>query len=281
VKVINNNLTAGELIDLKDEKWLKNQRIAGKIVAGALMQLENYCINKTFHSMATLNEITERYIIEHGGIPTFKNYPKKGGPNFPAGLCISVNKILTHGIGDDTVLNDGDVVSFDLGVTYDDAIADSAFTCIFGQPQNSKHEKLVLTTKECLSEAIKSIKVGKRLGCIGKAIFSHAAGKGFGVITQYGGHGISKNKAHAPPFVSNKSTENEGIRLCEGMTLAIEPLLVIGSSTETKTGSDGWSVYCKDIAAHEEHTIFIHSDHIEIITWRENETVIKEPRIYF
>ena len=107
------------LVTLKDNRWLERQRIAGKIVAASLNQLEGYCKSMTSHSMATLNDIIERFIIKEGGYPTFKGYKKSGGPDFPAGVCISVNKSLVHGIPDDTVLNHGDVVSFDLGVTYE------------------------------------------------------------------------------------------------------------------------------------------------------------------
>src|SRR5271166_782600 len=101
------------LFKLKDQNWLDKQRIAGKIAAAALMELEGYVKNKTFHSMSTLNAVIEKFIISEGGILTFKGY--KG---FPAGVCVSVEQQLVHGIPDDTVLADGDMVSFDLGVTY-------------------------------------------------------------------------------------------------------------------------------------------------------------------
>ena len=186
-----------------------------------------------------------------------------------------------HGIPDDTVLDDGDVVSFDLGATYEGAIADSALTCIFGPPRDPKHVELVKATEEALMRGIQAIAVGKRLGCIGNAISKYVKSTGFGLVHNYGGHGLDWNTAHAAPFVSNKAEVTEGIRLQENITLAIEPLLVIGSSARTRTLDDGWTVTCDNICAHAEHTIFLHKDHVEIITWRNNETCLKSNKIYF
>lgn len=280
MRTSNNLFTNNMLVSLKDKNWLEKQRVAGKIVAAALSQLEGYCKSMTFHSMATLNDVIERFIIKEGGFPTFKGYKKRGYPDFPAGVCISVNKQLVHGIPDDTVLNHGDVVSFDLGVTYQGAIADSAITVIFGPPKDNRHVELVQATHEALMIGIESIAIGKRLGCIGHAISKYAKNKGFGLITQYGGHGLSWDQPHASPFVANKAELNEGIRIQPGLSIAIEPMLVIGKP-ETRTLEDGWTVVTPDIGSHQEHSIFVHEDHVEVMTWRENEQAIKNPRIYF
>jgi len=255
------------LVTIKDNRWLEKQRIAGKIVAASLNKLEGYCKSMTFHSMATLNDVIERFIIKEGGYPTFKGYKKTGGPDFPAGVCISINKSLVHGIPGDTVLNHGDVVSFDLGVTYEGAIADSAITCIFGAPADPLHVTLIKSTEEALMHGINAIAVGKHLGCIGYAISKYAKKTGFGLVNNYGGHGLDWNLPHAPPFVANKSELTEGIRIQPGLSIAIEPMLTIGDPT-THTLDDGWTVATKGIGCHFEHSIFVHEDHVEIITDR-------------
>lgn len=257
-----NAFSTNSFVKLKNQDWLDKQRIAGKIAAQTLVKLKGFLEGKTFHSMATLNEIAERYIIDAGGIPTFKGY--KG---FPAGVCVSINKQLVHGIPDDTVLDDGDIVSFDLGVTYEGAIADTALTCIFGQPKSDRHVDLVRTTEEALMKGIEAVAVGKRLGCIGQAIYKYGKGKGYGVIDKYGGHGLDWNVPHAAPFVPNKSDAEDGIRIQPGLAIAIEPMLVIGS-TNTRTLDDGWTVVTDDVGAHFEHSIYVHEDHVEIITDR-------------
>jgi methionyl aminopeptidase len=262
MRVNSNPFSNNTLVKLKNKDWLDKQRVAGKIAAQTLVKLKGFMEDKTFHSMATLNEIAERFITEAGGTPTFKGY--KG---FPAGVCISVNKELVHGIPKDTVLDDGDIVSFDLGVTYEGAIADTAITCIFGTPKSERHVQLVQATEESLMKGIEAIAVGKKLGVIGNAIYRFAKGKGFGVINQYGGHGLDWNIPHAAPFVANKSDPEEGIRIQPGLAIAIEPMLTLGSTT-TRTLDDGWTVVSDDIGAHFEHSIYIHEDHVEIITDR-------------
>jgi len=268
MRINNSPIPGGSLVCLKNQDWLDKQRIAGKIVAGALRKLEGYCRDKTFHSMATLNAVIEQYIVDCGGIPTFKGYPKTGFPDFPAGVCISINHQLVHGIPDDTVLNDGDLVSFDLGVTYQGAIADSALTCIFGPARDHQHVKLVEATREALQRGIQAIEVGKHLGCIGQAIYKYAKSQGFGVVTQYGGHGLDWNIPHASPFVANVGNKDEGIRIQPGLSIAIEPMLTIGPP-QTRTLDDGWTVVTPGLGAHFEHSIFVHQDYVEIITERD------------
>ena len=280
MRLSDKNIFKSTLVDLKDNSFLENQRIAGKIAAQTLSLLQNLVADKTTKSLIELNTLAEEYIIQAGGTPTFKNY--KG---FPAGVCISVNKQLVHGIPTNYLLKEGDVVSFDLGATFQGAIADSAITCIYGNPKSDNHVKLIEANYQCLIKGIESIKIGARLGVIGQAISRHAKNCGFGLITQYGGHGISITKEgvgipHAPPFVANKSTTNEGIRIQPGLVIAIEPMLVIGSP-ETRTLSDGWTVMTEDISCHAEHSIFVHEDHVEIMTYRNDDTLLKSNKYYF
>lgn len=255
---------SSSFIKLKDEDWLLKQRVAGRAVAATLTALESLVMSKTSKSLIELNEIGEEIIATHGCTPTFKGY--KG---FPAGVCISVNKHLVHGIPNDSVLQEGDVVKFDLGATFEGAIADSALTCIFGEARNPLHKKLVEATKKSLELGIAAIAVGKPLGVIGNAIYKYGREQGFSVVTDYGGHGIDLDRPHAPPFVANRSDPNEGVIIQPGLTIAIEPMLIAGSTSKSKTLEDGWTVVTYDIGAHFEHSVFVHEDRVEIITARD------------
>ncbi len=259
------NFLENGLITLKDSNWLNKQRIAGKCVASTLMLLESMIKYKFEGTLLEYNNEAEKHIASFGCTPTFKNY--KG---FPSGVCISVNKELVHGIPSDKKLQDGDVISFDLGATYEGAIADSAITVIFGTPKSNKHVELIKATNESLLAGINAIAVDKRLGVIGNAISKKAKEYGFGLVTRYGGHGLEWDKPHAPPFVSNKASVDEGIRIQPGLAIAIEPMLTIGVP-ETKTLNDGWTVVTNDIGAHFEHSIYVHEDRVEIITDRNYE----------
>ena len=249
---------------LHDNDWLIKQRIAGKIAAKALNNLETLVKNKTNYSLIELSNISENLITQAGSTPTFKGY--KG---FPASVCISINNHLVHGIPTDYHLQDGDIVKFDLGVTYEGAIADTAITCIYGAPKHDWHIKMINATYEALDKGIAAIAVDKKLGVIGNAIYKSVKGNGFSVITKYGGHGLSWNEPHTPPFVDNKSEPDIGIRIQPGLVIAIEPMLTAGS-TNTHTLADGWTVQCDGISTHAEHSVYVHEDHVEIITDRNN-----------
>lgn len=267
--ISNNLLSTNGLIILKNKEWLEKQRVAGKIAARTLSMLEKEVQNKTTKSLIELNNMAEDLIVSSGGIPTFKNY--KG---FPNACCISTQKQVVHGIATDYKLQEGDVVKFDLGVTIDGCIADSAITVLFGEAKSSQHIKLIQSNKEALLKSISAIAVGKRIGVIGHTINKCIKGYGFNVIDKYGGHGIDTAPdgtgiPHAYPFISNKSSPDEGPHIQAGMTIAIEPIATIGS-TNTYVDKDGWTVYCDgELAVHEEHTIFVHEDRVEIITLRD------------
>lgn len=251
------------LISLKGKDWLDKQRVAGKIAAKALLLLKAE-VEKCSGTLTTkyLNDLAETFIEKEGATCTFLGYH-----DFPCGVCISVNKAMVHGIPSDYVLQDGDLVSFDLGATYQGAIADTAITCIYGTPKSDRHVQLIRDTEEALMRGIAAISVGKRLGVIGQAISKFGRGKGYGVINNYGGHGLDWDIPHAAPFVHNKSNDREGIRITEGLVLAVEPMLTLGS-TSTTTMEDGWTVVTPDLSAHQEHSIFVHLDYVEIITDR-------------
>jgi methionyl aminopeptidase len=270
-----NGFASNMLVTLKDENWLKHQRVAGKIAADVLVALEQQVNQKTTKSLIELNEFAEKMITDAGGACTFRGYH-----DFPAGVCISVNKQLVHGIPTDYKLQDWDVVSFDLGVTIEGAIADTAITCVYGGIENTphvSHHQVIVTTQGALQMGIRAINIGKRLGRIGEAIYKISRGPGhFACVDKYGGHGLDWNTPHSSPFVANRSTDNEGIRIQPGLSIAIEPMFVLGSSAETHTASDGWTVYSRDISAHFEHSVFVHRDRVEVITHRDGEIFPRE-----
>lgn len=264
MKLMTNQVLAGNgLFKLKGNDWLVKQRVAGKACASALNILERAVKSKTDMTLLELSMVAEEIIRAQGCTPTFKGY--KG---FPAAVCISVNHDLVHGIPTNYKLKEGDVVKFDLGATFEGAIADTAITCIFGEPKSNMHVKMIEECEKSLMEGIRAIAVGKRLGVIGHAIHRSAKqNTNFGLIVNYGGHGISWDQPHAPPFVSNKDSPDNGFRIQSGLVLAIEPMLVFGS-TETFIDKDGWTVRGTGISSHFEHSVFVHEDHVEIITDR-------------
>lgn len=256
------------LVCLKGQDWIEKQRIAGKIAAKTLLILKDLVESRCKENPIELNRIAENYITSQKASCCFAGY--KGYPN---GCCISINQQLVHGIANDVLLKDGDMISFDLGAEIEGVIADTALTCIYGEPKSEKQIKLIQATEEALNKGIAAIQVGKQLGVIGNAINKCAKGYGFGLIENYGGHGIDtdsngKGIPHAFPFVANKANPNEGVHMQSGMCLAIEPMLTSGS-TKTRIDKDGWTVWCDaEYSSHSEHSVFIHKDRVEIMTDR-------------
>lgn len=251
----------GNVIKLLDDKFLKRQKIAGNCVRACLNSCQSLINSGGNISLKDLEKVCLSQMKAFGCTPTFLNYH-----GFPSAICTSVNNQLVHGVVTDYVLKEGDVVTVDLGATFDGAIGDAARTWIFGKEKLKTHVELIQKCKESLTEAYKSIKVGSQLGVIGNSIFKTVKDSGFGLIVNYGGHFIAENTPHAEPFVTNKSNKNEGVRIQNGMTFAIEPLLVIGQDTTTSVGKDGWTVYTKNISAHFEDTFFVWEDKIHLIT---------------
>jgi methionyl aminopeptidase len=264
------HIDIGQIIQLHNDEWLANQRIAGKVAAKAIDLLVDLAKHGSL-SLLEMDEQAGQLIRDHGCVETFYGY--KGFPSF---CCHSVNKQLVHGIATNYHLQDGDLYTCDLGATYKKSIADTATTVIVGEG-TEEHKRLVQATKEALRLAIDAVQVGKQLGVIGDAIWKHSVKTGHACVLTYGGHfvGIAPDGTpapHMPPFVANKANPNDGIRLVAGMAICIEPLFVIGSNTQTRVDKDGWTVYTDGgISSHEEHSIFISEDGVEVITARKGE----------
>lgn len=259
---LNNKSYKNGFIKLKNKEWADKQRVAGKVASAALSLLKKEMLN---YSLIKLNSIAEEFIYDNKCIPTFKNYH-----GFSAGVCMSLNNCLVHGVPKEYSLQEGDIISFDLGCTFENIVADTAITLIVGKSKSIEHNKVVSATEEALIESIKNIKIDSQLGIIGETIYQIGKKHKLSVIDSYGGHGICNNddgtpKPHAFPFISNKSESNIGVRIVEGMSIAIEPLFCLGKN-DTKVAKNGFDVMCDDVCSHHEHTIFIHSDHIEIMT---------------
>lgn len=255
-----------QYITLKDEQWLQRQQYAGHCSSNILKEVGKTILESVPKlSLKDLEQITYDYCKSNNCTPTFLNYS-----GFPSAACISVNNQLVHGIVIDYVLQPGDVISYDVGTTYEGAIADAARTWIYGKPKCSEHMRLVDEGYKTLLEAQKHVKIGNRLGVIGNAIYKYASRQGFGVVCNYGGHGLDYNNPHTDPFVANKQQPNEGIRMVNGLSIAIEPMLTIGE-TKTKLSEDGWTVSTTDVGCHFENSITIWDDKVHIITEIENE----------
>jgi methionyl aminopeptidase len=207
-----------------------------------------------------LDRIAEEFIKDHGGVPSFKNYN-----GFPSSLCISLNENVVHGFPSDYELKDGDIISVDCGVFYKGYHSDSAYTYPVG---NVKPEirKLLEVTKESLYKGIEKAVCGNRVGDLANAIQSHVEGYGYGVVRELVGHGIGKD-LHESPEVPNYGKSGKGPKLNDGLVIAIEPMVNLGSKNVVQE-DDGWTIRTSDRqpSAHFEHTVAIFKEGTEVLT---------------
>jgi len=218
-----------------------------------------------------LDKLAETFIRDNGGIPAFLNY---GG--FPYSLCISLNNQVVHGFPSDYVLKDGDLLSVDAGVILNKYYADSAFTYSVGEVDDDT-KKLMRVTRECLDLGIAKAIVGNRIGDIGYAVQEHAEKNGFGVVKELVGHGVGL-KLHEKPEVPNYGKRGSGIKLEEGMVIAIEPMINAGRAG-VKFWDDGWTVSTVDgkPSAHYEHTVAVKKGKADVLsTFEYVDNVLKE-----
>lgn len=246
------------MIYIKSPQEIELMREAGKIVANAHKLMKEAV--RPGITTKELDEIVEEYILKSGAKPAFKGY---GG--FPASICASINHEVVHGIPGLKKLKDGDIISIDIGSLYKGYYGDSAKTYAVGSI-SEKAEKLIEVTRESFYEGIKFAKLGYRLSDISHAIQTHVEKEGFSVVRDYVGHGIGRNM-HEEPQIPNYGPPGRGPRLEEGMVLAIEPMINIGTY-QVKLLSDDWTVVTLDgeYSAHYEHTIAITDGEPEILT---------------
>ena len=218
-----------------------------------------------------LNKLAETYIRDNGGVPAFLNYH-----GFPYSLCISLNDQVVHGFPGKHVLVEGDLVSVDCGVILNKYYGDSAFTFAIGEVSDTV-KTLMRVTRECLDLGVEKAVVGMRIGDIGYAVQEHAEKHGFGVVKELVGHGVGLH-LHEKPEVPNYGKRGSGIKLEEGMVIAIEPMINAGRAG-VKFWDDGWTVSTSDKkpSAHYEHTVAVKKGKVDILsTFSYVDDVLKE-----
>ena len=218
-----------------------------------------------------LDRIAEDFIRGKGGIPTSQGYR-----GYPRAICISVNEVVVHGIPDDRVVEDGDLVTIDVGVTLDGAIADGAYTFGVGLI-DAEAQRLLDVAQDALAAGIAEARLGNRIGDISHAIQVVVEGAGFAVVRSLVGHGVGRHY-HEDPHVPNFGEPGRGPRLSEGMTIAIEPMITVGSP-DVWLGEDGWTISTEDssLSAHFEHTVAILPGGPRILTPRVGLAAERDP----
>lgn len=233
-------------------------RQAGKIIAKLLQLLKSQVVPGV--SLKELEDFCANFIRQTGGVPTFLGYR-----GFPAAVCISVNEEVVHGIPDKRVLSEGDIVKVDVGVTKEGFIADAARTYQVGRV-SAEVARLVEKTEDAFCEGLKFARPDYRVGNISAAIQRFVEGQGFSVVRELHGHGVGI-ELHEEPTVPNFGSPGKGRRLVKGMTIAIEPMVNMGSPN-VKTLPNGWTVVAVDgkPSAHYENTVLITDGEPEVLT---------------
>ncbi len=216
-------------------------------------------------STGELDEAAEKFIRSQGAAPSFKGYR-----GFPGSICASPNHMVVHGIPGPYMLDRGDVISIDIGVTYKGWVADAAITYAL-EPVTPVARKLLDVTKESLFKAVDQARAGNRLGAVSNAVQSHVEANGLSVVRSLVGHGIGRDM-HEDPQIPNFGPVDSGPKLEEGMVLAIEPMVTAGRHA-VRMGDDHWAIYSQDgsLAAHFEFTVAITANGPRILTpWHEH-----------
>ena len=251
------------MIQLKNPQQIKEMREAGRITGEALLVARENV--REGISTLELDKIIRNYIEKQGAKPSFLGY---GG--FPGSACISVNDEVIHGIPSKKILREGDIVKIDVGAYYKGFHGDAARTIAVGKI-SEEAQKLIDVTRESFFKGIERFKDGNRIGDIGHAIDSFVVQNGFSTVKRYIGHGIG-HALHESPDVPNYGTEGRGTRLCQGLVLAIEPMVNIGRE-DVRELSDGWTVKTADgtLSAHYENTVALTADGPIVMTQLEKD----------
>lgn len=252
-------------IRLKKPNEITKMREAGRMVAECFAILEENV--KPGVTLKELDERVEKYLHEQGAKPLYKGYKGSSAehPPFPGVICASVNHEICHGIPDDRVLKDGDIIGIDIGLRHRGWCGDACVTFPVGTI-SPEAERLLVIGRECLRIGIEAAQPGNHLGHIGTAIHNYADTRGVTVVREWGGHGIGRN-LHEPPSVSHIRQPDPGPTLRPGMVFTIEPMINAGSY-EWLMLNDGWTVITADgsLSAQFEHTVAITSNGPEILT---------------
>lgn len=248
------------MMTIKNEAEIQKMEAAGQLVAYIHSRIEP--LIQPGVTTKELDDLARDIIRERGAKSSFLGYH-----GYPAHICTSVNDEIVHGIPGKRRLNNGDIISVDIGVILDGFNGDSAWTYGVGAI-SPEAELLMQQTEEALYRAVAAAASGNRLGAIGHAVESYARPLGRGIVREYGGHGIGR-AMHEDPHVPNVGSPERGVIMRTGLTLAIEPMLTNGSE-ETKTMRDGWTVKTKDgsLSTHFEHTVAVTPEGGRVLTQR-------------
>ena len=249
----------------KTQEDFDSLRESGKILSGALK--ETLKLVKAGVTTAALDIAAEEYIRAHGGVPAFLNYKPSGGVYpFPAALCVTINDEVAHGIpSEHRVIAEGDIVSLDLGVSYNGYITDAAVACIVGEGDDASR-RLLAAARETLRVAVAAMKAGAHAEDAGAAVQIVARKYGVAIVEDLGGHAVGKS-VHEKPYIPNVGTKGVGEILPEGIVLALEPHLTLGKG-DIVLEDDQWTYSTRDgsRAAHFEQTIILNKEGVEILT---------------
>ena len=239
-------------IVIKSKKELELMREAGRLNTLALATVREMI--RPGITTAELDAAAEEVIRKHGAVPVFKGYP--GPYPYPATLCISINEELVHGIPGKRKLKVGDIVSVDCGSQLDGFIGDSAFTVGVGEI-SPVAQRLLQVTEQSLYEGIKMMRAGNHTGDVSAAIQIYVESQGFYVTREYTGHGVGRNM-HEGPQVPNYGAPGRGVLLRPGITIALEPMVLVGTAL-TRVLPDQWTVVSEDgsLTAHYEHSVAV------------------------
>ncbi|HUK43802.1 MAG TPA: type I methionyl aminopeptidase [Gaiellaceae bacterium] len=251
------------MIVRKSLREIELMAASGALVAGTLALLEERL--EPGITMAELDLIADEYIVSQGGVPTSKGYRGAGGVPFPTATCISPNDVIVHGIPGEYKAREGDIISFDIGVTKNGLIADSAATFAVGEIA-PEAQRLLDICRAALEAGIDAAQLGARIGDISAAVQTVVEDGGFAVVRSLVGHGVGK-AYHEEPQVPNFVSPYRGPELVEGMTIAIEPMITAGAP-EVHLHDDGWTISTDDgsLTAHFEHTVAITSEGPRVLT---------------
>lgn len=250
---------------LKNGRAISKMRDAGRMVAECFQLLEENI--KPGANIYELDQKVEKYIADNGAEPLYKGYQGSGAnhPPFPGVICASVNHEICHGLPNERILNEGDIIGVDIGLKLNGYCGDACYTFPVGEIAPAT-QRLLDVTKECLRLGIEAAQPGNYLNDIGKAIQDYADTQGVTVVHEWGGHGIGRS-LHESPSVSHIRQPDRGIKLRPGMTFTIEPMINAGTHQWILL-KDGWTVITADgkLSAQYEHTLAITKNGPEIMT---------------
>jgi methionyl aminopeptidase len=246
------------LIIRKSAQEVEGMARAGELVAETIALLGEQL--QPGITTGDLDRIAEEFIREHGGVPTSKGYR-----GFPAATCISPNAMVVHGIPGEHRVEEGDLISVDVGITLDGLVADSAYTFVVGEVDDEA-ARLLEVGKQALEAGIAQARAGNRVGDISHAVQEVVEGAGFSVVRSLVGHGVGRSY-HEEPQIPNFGEPGRGPQLQAGMTLAIEPMITAGGP-DVYLHDDEWSISTQDgsLAAHFEHTVAVTDGSPQVLT---------------